>query len=142
MQHFRMLCFVLSLVAACATPTPSTSGSADADGDTTPVDRRGSRYCEVLVGMISNTSVHIDVYSTEGLNDCPDAAWSQIDTTALKAQFAADLVILNGPRYWILDSLAGSTLQDTAVKQLGGIEMRKAGAIDLPSADVVAMSTP
>ena len=128
---------------ACFTSCASApAASSDASADTAPVDNRGTRYCEVLVGTIGASTVHIDVYSTEGLNECPDAAWAAIDTTAIKTQFAADLVILNGPRYWTLDSLAGSALQDTTVQTLGGIAMRKAGAIDVPSSDVMAMSKP
>lgn len=142
MEQARILSVVVGLLAACTASTAATGGADDASVDTAPVDHRGFRYCEVLVGTIGDSTIHVDVYSTEGLNDCPDASWNQLDPAALKTQFAADMVILNGPRYWMLDSLAGSALQDTTVKALGGIEMRKAGAIDLPVTDVAAMSKP
>ena len=130
-----------ALLTACTGATP-TDSAADASSDATLVDHRGARYCEILIGKIATDNVHVDVYSTEGLNDCPDATWITQDPAALKTQFAADLVILNGPRYWMLDSLAGSALQDTTVVTLGGVAMRKAGMIDLPAADLVAMSKP
>jgi hypothetical protein len=82
------------------------------------------------------------VYSTEGLNDCPDAAWSKIDTASLKAETAVDIVVLNGPRYWMLDSLKGSSLQDPTTRTLGGIDMRQAGAIDLATADLATLKNP
>ena len=142
MRHTSLVSLLLCLLAACGTSSTASSGATDTTADTTPADHRGSRYCEVLVAKLGDSTVHVDVYSTEGLNACPDAAWSQIDAAALKTQFTADLIILNGPRYWMLDSLAGSTLQDTAVVTLSGIEMRKAGAIDLPLGDLTSMSKP
>lgn len=142
-QNCSLLLACLGLLAACGTSSAvSNSPPNDATADSTPADHRGTRYCEVLVAKLGDSAVHVDVYSTEGLNDCPDTAWSQIDAAALKTQFAADLVVLNGPRYWMLDSMAGSMLQDATVSGLGGIEMRKAGAIDLPLADLTSMSKP
>ena len=152
MQFRRPALFSLLLVvsAGCGCSPASGGGymmeSGDAAGDAAldaaPVDIRGRRYCEILLGTIQGENVHIDVYSTEGLNECPDAAWALEDTGALTSATVSDVALLNGPRYWMLNSLAGSTLQDATVRTLGGIDMRKAGAIDLPAASVAAMSKP
>lgn len=136
-----ILLMLASFGCATTTTTTSTSGS-DATADTAAADMRGVRYCEVLLGTLNGDQLHIDVYSTHGLNDCPDAAWSKLTTTALQAETAADIVVLNGPRYWMLDSLAGSTLQDATVRALGGLDMRKAGMIDVPTTAVATMSKP
>jgi hypothetical protein len=40
--------------------------------------------------------------------------------------------VLNGPRYWMLDAFERGALRDPTVRTLGGLEMRIAGAIDLP----------
>jgi hypothetical protein len=73
---------------------------------------------------------------------CPDAAWQALEVSALKAAAGAAVVVLNGPRYWTVDSLAGSILQDTAVKSFGGIDMRMAGQMDVPLTDLSTMQQP
>lgn len=132
------------LTACGTTSAPATNGATDAAiaTDTAPANARGTRYCEILLGKIANGQVHIDVYNTEGLNDCPDAAWTKLDTGALKTDTGADVVVLNGPRYWTLDALEGSTLLDTTVLTLGGIDMRRAGGIDMAVADLATASQP
>ena len=152
-MRFCLPALLVSLVACTSTSTSTTTATdaatttdaatSDTTGDTAAAaDKRNTRYCEVLVGTLGAGTVHIDVYSTEGLNTCPDAAWQALDTDALKTALGADIVLLNGPRYWMLDSLAGSTLQDTVVKTFGTIDMRKAGQIDVPTAGVATMSKP
>ena len=32
---------------------------------------RGERYCEVLLATSDGSNLHVDVYNTVGLNDCP-----------------------------------------------------------------------
>lgn len=134
---------------ACGSSQPAanaadaaTGDSAGESSDATAASKRNTRYCEVLEGKLGADAVNIDVYSTQGLNDCPDAAWQALDTGALKAASGADIVLLNGPRYWTLDSLAGSVLQDPVVKSFGGIEMRKAGQINVPTAGMASFAKP
>ncbi len=132
---------LLALLVACSGSSADTT--ADSSGsDTSAAGKRNSRYCEILFGNIGPDAVHVDVYSTEGLNSCPEAAWQALDTTALKAAAGVTFVMLNGPRYWMLDSLAGSTLQDTTVKAFGGIDMRIAGQIVVPLSGVATLSKP
>jgi len=76
--------------------------------------------------------VHIDVYTTYGLNSCPDAAWRAVDAAQVTMETGVTNAILNGPRYWMLDAFERGALRDPTVRTLGGIEMRIAGAIDLP----------
>jgi hypothetical protein len=122
----------------------STGGGGGAGGsDSTLVkDVRGDRYCEILVGKLSGGSVHVNVYNTYGLNDCPQDQWDTVDADAIKAQEKADSVVLNGPRYWMIDAFLNSSLLDDTVKTFAGIEMRLAGSIDLTFADVQAGSVP
>ncbi len=127
--------------SATSDAAPEASNDAGAvDGATTDAaaDKRGARYCEVLLGVAAGASVHVEVYSTEGLNECPDDLWSKLDVASLRASTGATLVVLNGPRYWTLDSLAGSSLLDPTPRDFGGIAMRQAGAIDLSLAEATA----
>lgn len=129
-----------------STTTPVDAGAdrsavLDATGDSAPpsdADQvsglRGARYCEVLVARLMGASVHVDVYNTIGLNDCPDAAWRALDVGAIMTQTSAVRVLLNGPRYWMLDAFVRAELVDPTVVTFGAIPMRHAGGIDLPLA--------
>lgn len=99
---------------------------------------RGKRYCEVLAGKLDNGVMHIDVYNTIGLNDCPDAEWSALDTQQLQTDHMLDLVVLNGPRYWLVDAFADSTLADPTPVAFGDLQMRKAASLDLKLAELSA----
>jgi hypothetical protein len=132
---------LLAATAACSSSSASSSGDGGATG-TALTEVRGQRYCEILLGTLQGQDLHVEVYNTEGLNDCPDAAWSQIDAAAVKADTMSDVVLLNGPRYWTLDSQEGSSLKSTDVRTIGGIDMRQAGAIDLPTADLAMLQAP
>lgn len=139
MKHVWTLCLSAGLTG-CSREA-ATHDDTDANTDAR-VDMRGTRYCEVLGAFLGDTSVHVDVYSTEGLSDCPDAGWTTLDVAEIKALLSSDVVVLNGPRYWTLDSLAGSELQDASVVRFGDLDMRKAGLIELPGTDLVSLSAP
>ncbi len=106
------------------------------NGNSTPVDIRGKRYCEILLATLNGDQVHIDVYNTFGLNDCPDAAWTQIDATQVATDTGATMAVLNGPRYWMMDGFEGSTFIDPTPRTLGGLDMRHGGSIDVPLASL------
>lgn len=70
------------------------------------------------------------VYNTLGLNDCPEAEWKALDPRALKKQFKARAVILNGPRYFLMDR---STLANPGkVASFGGLEARHLADVKIP----------
>jgi hypothetical protein len=121
-----------------AAPSDGDTGATGATGDAA-ADVRGRRYCEVLLGTVTGGSVHVQVDNTQGLSDCPQDAWSKLDTAAIEADTGATVVVLNGPRYWMIDSFADSTLIDPTPRSFGGIPMRQAGAIDVALADVPAL---
>jgi hypothetical protein len=139
----------LGLASACSGETaPVLAGDAGGAGveDAAPsgdagggdsgidlrTDLRGRRYCEILLAQLVGAQVHIDVYTTYGLNSCPDADWQAVDAARVAMETGATTAILNGPRYWMLDAFERGALRDPTVRTLGGIEMRIAGAIDLP----------
>lgn len=118
-------------------PGTTTGATTTTEANSTVEEVRGDRYCEVLVGRIAGTAVKIDVYNTYGLNECPDDAWKALDAAAIKADTMADVVILNGPRYWTMDRFESSKLVDTTVATFGGVEMRLAGQLELKIADAM-----
>lgn len=124
------LCLPLLLAAAGCGSTEPVESETPAPAQEA---LRGSRYCEILLGDadLGAGSVTIDVYNTQGLNECPEAAWVAVDEAEVKAETMADVVVLNGPRHWMIDSFEGSKLLDPEVRKLGGIEMRKTGTLAL-----------
>lgn len=118
--------------------TDTATGAATDAGPTL----RSTRYCEIFVGFVSGENLRIDVYNTIGLNDCPEPQWKALDAAALKAERKADVVDLNGPRFWTVDAFEGSSFLDGTVVDFGGLGMRKAGQIDLLLSDALAGSAP
>lgn len=135
---------VLTAALGCGSSGDTGSGGAPDGGGTQGQveDVRGDRYCEILIGKLSGTKVHIEVYNTYGLDECPDDQWKAIDADAVKAAEEADAVILNGPRYWMVDEFVSSALLDATPKTIGGIDMRLAGTLDLPLSEVKAGEVP
>jgi hypothetical protein len=131
---------MLVLCGACG----GTEGTGDTEGTTTPASQavRDARYCEILGGYLEGTGVRIDVYNTYGLNDCPEATWGSIDTAAVQKQLGAASVTLNGPRHWLMDSFTKSEFVDPTPVTLGGLEMRKAGVVNLTLAEAMGMQAP
>ncbi|MBU3664896.1 MAG: hypothetical protein FGM15_03330 [Chthoniobacterales bacterium] len=83
---------------------------------------RGQRYGEVIVVRGGPFVFTGGVYNTLGLNNCPEKLWRALDPRALKKQFRAAAIVLNGPRYFVMDrsSLANPGKTET----FGGIETR------------------
>ena len=136
---------VVTLAAAgCGGASSGGAGDLGAppDGGDAVTNLRGQRYCEVLVATLNAPNVHVDVYNTQGLDDCPEDAWTQLDPAALQMQLGASMVLLNGPRYWMLDAFVHATLIDPTPVTFGTIAMRHAGSIDLPLADVMTLGGP
>jgi hypothetical protein len=128
------------LIALMATSGCSSSGTAATGSDTEDV--RGSRYCEILVGKLAGSDISIDVYNTYGLGDCPEATWEAIDPSQIKAAEMAAVVIMNGPRYWMMDSFTDTKTVDPTVVTLGGLPMRWGGTITAPTSQVAGGQQP
>ena len=53
---------------------------------------RGGRYCEILVANLAPPNLRVQVFTTEGLNECPADAWAAVDArlvAGLSAQCSA-----------------------------------------------------
>lgn len=82
---------------------------------------RNVRYCEVLVihGITS-----IEIYSTIGLNECPNNIWQHLDTESLKKKLNVYDVMLNGPRYWVLDKIETNAILEPKFISLSGLRLK------------------
>lgn len=89
------------------------------------------RYCEfVAVYGSAAGSTGFD-YASYGLNDCPQDWWDGIDWGRVATDFGADTVVVNGPRYFVMDELVGleTNLQTVDVN---GLNLALVATVDLP----------
>ena len=99
---------------------------------------RNARYCEIIPIVRDGFHLKATVYNTLGLNDCPAAIWNTISEDAMKQRFNALTVLLNGPRYFIMDSIAasGATKAGETI-EAGGLKLTERATIDLGLLDLL-----
>lgn len=122
-------------LAACG----SSSDSADAKPSTTTTsdpqaagqNLHGKRYCEVLLVTLTNGSGTGDVYNSFPMNACPQVQWAALDAGTIAKDAGVPLAVLNGPRYWLMDTIKNYGPPDTVSKTFGGIEMTKRATVDI-----------
>lgn len=91
------------------------------------------RYCEVLgvtVDLVTMTA-DADVYNSLPFGTCPQEQWEALDAASLAEQLGVTQVMLNGPRYFVVDSGSGSTLATGTVETFGEITMMLLATVDL-----------
>ncbi len=106
--------------SASTTTTTTTKAQQPKTAD----DIRGMRYCEVLLITPVDQGVVANVYVSFPMNDCPQAEWSALVASEIAAANNAPIAVLNGPRYWLMDSIekVDSDVEPLA-QDFGGIEM-------------------
>lgn len=104
--------------------------SAQAGKIRTGKDTWNARYGEVVLITGGPLKFVGHVYNTLGLNDCPEAVWKTLDPGKLKKEFKARAVILNGPRYFLMDT---STLANPGkVADFDGLAARHLADVEVP----------
>jgi haloalkane dehalogenase len=91
----------------------------------------GARYGEVLLVTGRLNRIEATVYNTLGLNECPDDLWQALDTEAIKKTYQARTVILNGPRYFLMDKISIAD-PGQEIFDFGGLQMRRLATVPLP----------
>ena len=133
----KTLAPVLVTAAICAAPA-----AALAEDDPSS-HLRGVRYCEILPVYRDGLSLHVGVYNTIGHSDCPAAVWDAIDADTLAKEIDAEEVILNGPRYFVMDRIiAEGATKDGETRELGGLTMTERATLSLPLRDLIFGSRP
>ncbi len=89
----------------------------------------GRRYCELLLVHRHGNAITADVYNTYGLNNCPQAAWNAIDTTAVAKANHALVALRNGPRFWAMNTIEKHQQGKPVVKDLGGLRMTEEAVV-------------
>lgn len=96
-------------------------------------DVSGRRYGEVLLVEVGESGPRATVYNTFGLNDCPAELWSALDPQAIAAEHGAAMVLLNGPRYWLMNSIEKAPQGPQVTATFGGIDMIRQAEVALSS---------
>ena len=98
----------------------------------------GKRYCEVLLVHLSGTGLSATVYNTYPLNSCPEDTWNALDATTIAAANRVPYAELNGPRYWLMNSIAKVRSGGQVIKSFGGIAMIEEATVVLGSSVAAA----
>jgi hypothetical protein len=93
----------------------------------------GKRYGEVLLVTPGEAGPQATVYNSYPLNDCPAELWSALDAQAIAAENGAAAALLNGPRYWLMNSIEKEPQGPQITKNFGGIEMIQQATVLLSS---------
>lgn len=119
------LCTAALIVSAAAVSGAAAHARAASGKSTLEVATHvfGRRYCELLLVYPHSGAITADVYNTYGLNNCPPAAWSAIDTTAVAKANGALVALRNGPRFWAMNTIEKYQQGRPVVKDLGGVRM-------------------
>ena len=122
MQNYRHL-FAASLFALAGAPA-TRAQSPPSVSPTTREGLRDARYCEVISVTRDRLTFTVEVYNTIGLNDCPAALWSALNSMALAKQKGVTTIKLNGPRHWVLDGIEGRGVSAGGkIEDFGGVKM-------------------
>jgi hypothetical protein len=99
---------------------------------------RNARYCEIIPVIRDGLHLTATVYNTLGHNDCPATLWNGITESAMKQRFGALMVMLNGPRYFLMDSITanGATKAGETI-DVDGLKFTERASVDLGIFDLL-----
>jgi hypothetical protein len=92
---------------------------------------RNARYCEIIPIVRDGLHLVATVYNTLGHNDCPAKIWAGITEDAMKQRFGALMVLMNGPRFFIMDEITASGASASGKTiDVDGMELTARASID------------
>jgi hypothetical protein len=129
-RHVRTL--ALGCLLSLSDSHLAAAGPAIDRGQHRITDVRDARYCELIPIVRRGARLLATIYNTLGLNDCPADVWNKISEADMKRRFDAVKVVLNGPRYFVMDSIegAGETLGGKTI-EAGGLRLTERASIDV-----------
>ncbi len=94
-----------------------------------------ARYCEIIEVKGTPPDVVVTVWNTIKLNRCPEEKWKTFDAARLAQELGDFIVVLNGPRHFLMDSAAAVP---GPVRSFHGLRMQKVATIPVSNlADLV-----
>ena len=97
------------------------------------MDVFGKRYGEILLVRVGDSGPQATVFNSFPLNDCPEELWSKLDAEAIARENDAQMVLLNGPRYWLMSQIDKPSGTEQEKRSFGGIEMLRQATVQLSS---------
>lgn len=85
----------------------------------------------MLLVHLGADGLYAQVYNTYPLNSCPEDEWTALDATAIAKKNGALFAELNGPRYWLMDSISKVRDGAESVTTFGGIAMIEEATVDI-----------
>jgi hypothetical protein len=96
-----------------------------------------ARYCEIIELRGAPPDATAVVWNTIGLNKCPAAWWNAFDAADLAAELGDTVVLLNGPRHFLMDSVTASPGR---VRSFHGEQLRRVATIPIRTAADIAQT--
>ncbi len=137
---------VLTLACSSSSPSSSTEAVLETPDPTHDASSsmRGLRYCEVLLLNLTEAGLQAEVYNTYPLNDCIDDVWRGLDGTAIATAEQVPFALLNGPRFWLMDTVErlddGSVISKTFTGAAGDMEMNRYAIVTLGTPDTIGQA--
>jgi hypothetical protein len=122
---------VLLALAGAACGSSSASSTSTSTATLVAAGLVGKRYCEVLLVRVAPAGLTATVYNTYPLNDCPAGQWASMDAKAIATANGVPYAVLNGPRYWLMDSIAKQRTGAEVVTSFGGMAMIEEATVAL-----------
>jgi hypothetical protein len=95
-----------------------------------PKNWRNLRYAEIVPVFRNGGKFYVEVYNSVYFNELPEDLWKKLNAEVMAKKYDAMKVILNGPRYWLINEMkTKGESQDGKVANFGGIEMRLVAVI-------------
>lgn len=130
-----LLLFTMFSAVGFATAQETNPEETTAQQETTNpplTDLRNYRYCEIIPVYRERLTLRMEVFNTLSFNECPADLWETIDAETLKKDLGALQVVVNGPRYWVLDELVGEggITSEGEMASFNGIDMALRGVLE------------
>jgi hypothetical protein len=93
-------------------------------------DLRGARYGEIFLIRSEEGQLTAAIYNTTGLNDCPAELWRSLNLGQLAKDFGVLAVVLNGPRFWVLDQVTAHATGE--ILSFNGLDARWVAELPVP----------
>lgn len=116
----RLRLLLLLAAASVATLTPAARAAEPAPPVATGL--HDQRYCELLLLRLGARGISAQVWTTFSLNDCPARQWNALRLGQLSWQ-TGSLVVRNGPRHWLIDTLESAPTAPRPTRSFGGLPM-------------------
>ncbi|HEY3188222.1 MAG TPA: hypothetical protein VGJ70_12150, partial [Solirubrobacteraceae bacterium] len=111
---------VVAIAGAVAPAAPASAASISGLHD--------ARYCEIIALKGGPPRATATVWNTIGKNRCPDAWWRSLDAATLARELGATVVVLNGPRHFLMDSASART---GGVRSFHGMRLTEVATIPI-----------